>query len=203
MASHYLNQWWPSSITRLYDQTPYFEIKKTYSMHSSWFQLEHKTDFEKVKCINFLHMDYILPFVSPTHSHYNKNMTFSILMMNLYPCIAKYAYWYSKKLSVSDSTKSKCHRNVLTHWGRDKIDAIFQMIFKCISLNENIWISNRISLKFVPKSQINDIPALVQIMAWRLPGNKPLSETMMVSLLTHMCVTQPQWVKRMSIWFAK
>ena len=31
-------------------------------------------------------------------------------------------------------------------------------------------------------------------MAWRRPGHKPLSETMMVSLLTHICVTWPQWV---------
>ena len=32
-------------------------------------------------------------------------------------------------------------------------------------------------------------------MAWRRPGDKPLSELMMVSLLTHICVTRPQWVK--------
>ena len=50
------------------------------------------------------------------------------------------------------------------------------------------------SLKFVPKGPINNIPALVQIMAWRRPGDKPLSEPMTVSLLTHICVTQPQWV---------
>ena len=31
-------------------------------------------------------------------------------------------------------------------------------------------------------------------MAWRRPGDKPLSETMMVGLLTHICVTLPQWV---------
>ena len=68
-------------------------------------------------------------------------------------------------------------------------------IFKCIFENENEWISPRISLKFVPKVQINNIPALVQIMAWRRPGDKPLSEPMMVSLLTHICVTRPQWVK--------
>ena len=37
--------------------------------------------------------------------------------------------------------------------------------FKCIFLNENIWISIKISLKFVPKGPINNIPALVQIMA--------------------------------------
>ena len=67
-------------------------------------------------------------------------------------------------------------------------------IFKCIFLNENVWIPIKISLKFVPKGQINKIPALVQIMAWRRPGDKPLSEPMMVSFLTHICVTRPQWV---------
>ena len=55
-------------------------------------------------------------------------------------------------------------------------------IFKSIFLNENMWILVNISLKFVTKGQINNIPALVQIMAWRWPGDKPLSEPMMVSL---------------------
>ena len=32
-------------------------------------------------------------------------------------------------------------------------------------------------------------------MAWRLPGDNPSSEPMMVSVLTHICVTRPQWVK--------
>ena len=66
--------------------------------------------------------------------------------------------------------------------------------FKRIFLNENVRILIKISLKFVPKGPINNIPALVQIMAWRRPGDKPLSELMMVSLLTHICVTRPQWV---------
>ena len=39
-------------------------------------------------------------------------------------------------------------------------------IFKCLFLNENIWISLNISLKFVPTVGINNMPALVQIMAW-------------------------------------
>ena len=65
-------------------------------------------------------------------------------------------------------------------------------IFKCIFLNVLIWL--KISLKFVPKIRINNIPALVQIMVWHRPGNKPLSEPMMVSLLTHIYVTRPQWV---------
>ena len=65
-------------------------------------------------------------------------------------------------------------------------------IFKCIFLNKNVRISIKISLKFVPKDPVNNIPALVQIMAWRRPGDKPLSEPMMVSLLTHICVTRSQ-----------
>ena len=65
-------------------------------------------------------------------------------------------------------------------------------ILKKIFLNENIWILLKISLKFVARVQINNIPALVQIIAWRRPGDKPLSEPMMVSLLTHICVTRPQ-----------
>ena len=50
---------------------------------------------------------------------------------------------------------------------------------------------------FVPKGRINNIQALVQIMAWRRSGDKPLSEPMMVRLLTHICVTRPQWVNIM------
>ena len=67
-------------------------------------------------------------------------------------------------------------------------------IFKCIFLNENVWIPIKLSLKFVPKGPIYNIPALVQIMAWRHPGDKSLSEPMMVNLTTHICVTRPQWV---------
>ena len=56
--------------------------------------------------------------------------------------------------------------------------------FKRIFLNENVRISIKISLKFVSKGPIDNIPALVQIMAWRRPGDKPLSEPMVISLLT-------------------
>ena len=68
------------------------------------------------------------------------------------------------------------------------------IFIKCIFLNKNVWISITISPKFVPKGPINNIPPLAQIMAWRRPGDKPLSEPMMVSLLTQICVTRPQWV---------
>ena len=48
-------------------------------------------------------------------------------------------------------------------------------IFKCIFWNENVWPSVPISLKFLPNIRINNIPSLVQIMAWRRPGDKLFS----------------------------
>ena len=74
--------------------------------------------------------------------------------------------------------------------GRHLADDIFKGIF----LNKNVWIPIKFSLKFVPNGPINNIPALVQIMAWRRPGDKPLSEPLVVRLPTHICVTRPQWV---------
>ena len=68
--------------------------------------------------------------------------------------------------------------------------------FQTHFLNENIGISIKTSLKFVPKGLINNIPSLVPIMAWRRPGDKPLSEPMMVRSLTHICVTRPQWINK-------
>ena len=76
--------------------------------------------------------------------------------------------------------------------GRYFADDIFNRIF----VNKNVRISIKFSLKFVPKGLINNIPALVQIMAWRRPGDQPLSEPVMFSLLTHICVTRPQLVKK-------
>ena len=79
--------------------------------------------------------------------------------------------------------------------GRRFVDDTFKRIF----LDENVIISIKISLKFVRKGPINNIPALVQITAWRRSGDAPLSEPMLVSLLTHVCVTRPQWVKLLSL----
>ena len=59
---------------------------------------------------------------------------------------------------------------------------------KCIFLNVRIFI--KISLKFVPKGPIN----IGSDKGLARPGNKPLSEPMMVRLLMHICVTRPQGV---------
>ena len=92
-------------------------------------------------------------------------------------------------------------KNVLIHWGWNKMATIFpNNIFKCILLNENVWISLKISLPFAPKILINNISALVQIMAWHWPRYKPVSEPMMVNLLTHICLTWLQWVNNRNLW---
>ena len=62
-------------------------------------------------------------------------------------------------------------------------------LFKIIFLNENVQILIKISLKSVPKGPINSIPALFQILAWRRPGDKPLSEPILFNLLTHASLT--------------
>ena len=84
--------------------------------------------------------------------------------------------------------KEGCLTRVCRHNSRHLPDDIF----KCIVLYENVWILVKISPKCVPKCLFNNIPALVSIMAWRRPGDKPLSEPMMVSLLTHICVARTQ-----------
>ena len=56
-------------------------------------------------------------------------------------------------------------------------------IFNCIFLIENVWISIKISLKFVSKGPIDNKPALVQVMAWCRTGAKPLPEQMLKQLI--------------------
>ena len=76
--------------------------------------------------------------------------------------------------------------------GRRFPDDTFERIF----FNENVIILIKISLIFLPYGPINNIPVLVQIMAWRRSGDKPLYEPMMGRLPTHICVTRPQWVNQ-------
>ena len=56
-------------------------------------------------------------------------------------------------------------------------------IFNCIFLSENDRIPIRISLKYVPRSPIDNKAALVQVMAWRRTGDKPLPEPMMTQFI--------------------
>ena len=50
--------------------------------------------------------------------------------------------------------------------------------FKCILLKEDDKIAIKFSLKLVPRSPIDNKPALSQVMAWHRTGDKPLPEPM-------------------------
>ena len=65
--------------------------------------------------------------------------------------------------------------------GRDFSDDIF----KCIFLNENVWILIKISLNFVPRGQLTIFQLRFILIALCRPSDKPLSEPMMINLLTH------------------
>ena len=53
-------------------------------------------------------------------------------------------------------------KEYLAHWGRDKMAATLpDDTFKCKFVNDNILILIKISLNFVPKGPINNMPALV------------------------------------------
>ena len=84
------------------------------------------------------------------------------------PARAKALAGFSRHLSLYNTLRPRQN-------GRRFADDTFKRIF----LNKNVRLSIKISLKFVPKGTINNIPTLVQIMAWRRTGNKPLSEPMM------------------------
>ena len=78
--------------------------------------------------------------------------------------------------------------HTLTNRGRDKMAAILQTVPSSSFFYMTF-------LKFVAKGPIDNNPALVKIMAWRRPGDKPLSEPMMVIFLTYICITRPQWIE--------
>ena len=66
----------------------------------------------------------------------------------------------------------------LTQLPLDKMAAILQTtVSKAFSWMKSVLF--RISLKFVPKGPIDNKAALVQVMAWRWTGDKPLPEPML------------------------
>ena len=85
--------------------------------------------------------------------------------------------------------------HALTHWGWDKMAAISQPIFA----NAFPWMKllefvSTFHQKFVTEGKVNNISTLFQIMDWCWPGEKPLSEPKMFSLLMDKFVTHPQWI---------
>ena len=105
------------------------------------------------------------------------------------------AYGESERLGLP-GTMNQNPGMLLTHWGQHKMNAILQITisnaFFLIKMYE-FWLklhwSFKIALKFVHLSQIHSISELLQIMTWHQPGDKPLSEAMMVCLLMHICIS--------------
>ena len=74
-------------------------------------------------------------------------------------------------------------------------------IFLCIFLCENDQIPIQISLKLVPRSPIENKPALVQVMVWRRTGDKPLPEPIMTKFTDAYMRHWGRWVNRHTIHF--
>ena len=70
---------------------------------------------------------------------------------------------------------------MLTHWGRDKIATISQTtISNAFSWMKILGFRLKFHWSFFPRGRINNIPPLVQIMVWRRPGDKPLSNFLQI-----------------------
>ena len=76
-------------------------------------------------------------------------------------------------------------------YGRYYTDDIFKWIF----LRRMYGFRLKFHWNLILVAAIHIFPA--QAMLWCRLGDKPLSELMMVRLLTHICIAQPQWVKYM------
>ena len=125
---------------------------------------------------------FLVGYMAMSNIRYNWYQLFHVSIKYIYQRVYAHQQWGRPGLF-----------NTLRPWqnGRHFLANTFRHIF----LNENVKISIESSLMFVAKGPIDNIPALVQIMAWCWPGYKPLSELMLVSLLTHICITRPQKIK--------
>ena len=117
--------------------------------------------------------------------------------------------WISNSVdnSVSSSGRKSKHvfmlplitalRKELTHWGREKMDAISQTTFS----SAFSWMKMfEFQLRYHWSLFLNVQLTIFQHWCLAPLGDKPLSETMMVFLPTDICVTRPQWVKCFTRW---
>ena len=98
-------------------------------------------------------------------------------------------YWTTCCLKYQNSLDSKVNLvshtiRVWTHLLLDKMAAnLANDIFMCIVMNEKFDILIWISLKFVPKVPLYNKSAMVQVMACRLFGVKPLLEPLLTNFI--------------------
>ena len=88
---------------------------------------------------------------------------------------------------VSSICLDKCRWYVLRTRNNDNKKAIFQTKFRINFLDINFWISNKMSLKYIPHrlAWIDNMWAFVKIMVWRLTCAKPLPEPVFTKVADH------------------
>ena len=153
-ASHYLSQCWPRSLWPYGVTRPQW-VNRFYPYFSGllhWHWGNHLIAPVPVKQPWRVWVNVI--HFSTKIEKYNHNKLCAYFM----------GYTVSVVLNTMRPRQNGCHFP----------DNIFKRI-----LNENCCISMKIPKKFVPQGPINNIPALVQIMAWRRSGDEPLPEPMM------------------------
>ena len=105
--------------------------------------------------------------VSKCHQHHDRNS-------NSIHCFIWYIINYPKPNFIGGLLNSSPPGQNGRHLADD--------VFRCIFMNEKFCVLIEISLKFVPKGPIGNSPTLVQIMAWRRIGDKPLPDPMLTRL---------------------
>ena len=178
------------------------EILKMFILDMSWIVTELRLQPTGSYFTEDVIIFFVRKFINLFWYKYHWNF---ILRVQLTSCHHCFKWWLGTKQApshyLSPGWPSSMIQICITSWGLKWVNTLRLRqnghhfpddIFKCIFLNENVWISIKISLKCVSTSPINNIPVLVQIMAWCCPGDKPLSETKRVSLLMHICITLPQ-----------
>ena len=186
-TSHCLNQGWSTSLTHICGSRGIW-VKWTSTL---WLRNQEKTIYISMSHFCLLHINGF-----PPNAPWRKWNGITVLRNVAINTI---------QVPVSHLTASLCilpdnllfwqtvsfPSSRLSHWGRDKMAVIFQTTF----LNTFSWVKmyefrSRFHLSLFLSFELRVSQHLVQIMAWRRPGDKPLSEPMMVILSTHICVTR-------------
>ena len=98
-------------------------------------------------------------------------------------CLGPNVLMAGNSLRLRETMKCYLSNVYFIHLPLDKMAPILaDNNLRYIFLNENDRILIGISLKFVPRSPIDNKSTLVQVMAWRRTGDKPLPEPMLTQL---------------------
>ena len=172
------DKFWPDFADIKHDYTQEF-----YRSYSSFISQCPRTGKFRVVCIYICHnSQFLYAYLNTTQ---NKVHITDVTHHQKMLITKQEVTWYCSKLhsvsqTCSNNRMSSINFCVNTLRPRQNGHNFPDDIFKCIFLNESICISLKIWLHSFPKFRINNNPALVQIMAWHRPGDKPLSEPMMV-----------------------